>query len=515
MTERMTSADVAFLHRETRAAPQHIGGLAIFAPRPGGFDYERLVRLLEERISLAPRYRQKVRAVPGHLANPMWVDDPGFDITYHVRRSALPRPGTDEQLLEFSARIQSRRLDRSRPLWEMYLVEGLSEGRVAIVTKTHEAMVDEQHGVDLAQVILDAAPEPRRTVEALWMPAPEPTPAQLVRDALAEVVRRPVMLRDTGRAMGRDARSRAERITGFAGGAISAATAVVQRRPSSPLHAPLSEQRRLAIARTSLADYRQVRTAFGGTVNEVVLTVVAGALRGWLLGRAEPLQSGTTVRALVPVSVTDSAEWRSGSPSDARPGSVRRDVGRSVRPSAESSAGLSAAPSAGRVRPLLVGLPVGEPDPVLRLAQLRYTLASHQASGRAVRADRIAEFGGYAPPTLHALGARAAAGLASRLFSLVVTNVPGPQLPLYAAGARMTEMFPMLPLSAGQAVSIALTSYDGGVYYGVNADRDAVPDVTVLAELVEESLAELLAAAAELPAVARRPSSSPHRGDRT
>ena len=143
MTERMTSADVAFLHRETRTAPQHVGGLAVFAPRPGGFEYDRLVRLLEERISLAPRYRQKVRMVPGHLANPLWLDDPGFDITYHVRRSALPRPGTDAQLLEFCARIQSRLLDRSRPLWEMYLVEGLADGRVAVVTKTHEAMVDE------------------------------------------------------------------------------------------------------------------------------------------------------------------------------------------------------------------------------------------------------------------------------------------------------------------------------------------------------------------------------------
>src|SRR5437762_108854 len=197
MTERMTSADVAFLHRETGNAPQHVGGLAIFAPRPGGFEYDRLVRLLEERISLAPRYRQKVRMVPAHLANPLWVDDPAFDITYHVRRSALPRPGTDAQLLEFCARIQSRLLDRSRPLWEMYLVEGLSDGRVAVVTKTHEAMVDERLGVDLMHVILDAAPEPRRTVEAIWMPGPEPSSMDLVRDAMLDVARRPTVLADT------------------------------------------------------------------------------------------------------------------------------------------------------------------------------------------------------------------------------------------------------------------------------------------------------------------------------
>jgi WS/DGAT/MGAT family acyltransferase len=243
----------------------------------------------------------------------------------------------------------------------------------------------------------------------------------------------------------------------------SAGQALLRRAPTSPLQADLSEQRRLAIARTRLEDYRRVRDAFGGTVNDAVLAVVAGALRGWLLSRAEPLRPATSVRALVPVSVTDQAD-----------------------------SGGDALPS--RVRPLLVDLPVGEPDPVLRLAQLRYAMASHKASGRAVGADSLAALSGFAPPTLHALGARAASGLTRRLFNLVVTNVPGPQLPLYAAGARMTEMFPILPLDEGQAVSIALTSYDGGVYYGINGDRDAMPDVGVLADLIEESLAELVGA---------------------
>ncbi len=487
MTERMTSADVAFLHRETRNAPQHVGGLAIFAPRPGGFEYDRLVRLLEERISLAPRYRQKVRTVPGHLANPLWLDDPNFDITYHVRRSALPRPGTDDQLLEFCARIQSRLLDRSRPLWEMYLVEGLSDGRVAVVTKTHEAMVDERHGIDLVHVILDAAPEPRRTVEPIWMPEPEPSSLDLLRVALAAVVRRPTGLGDTMRETLRDVRSTAGKIGSLTNGVASVAGAVLRRPPSSPLHAELSEQRRLAIARTRLDDYRRVRDAFGGSINDVVLAVVAGALRGWLLGRAEPLRPATTVRALVPISVADPADPPSSGLAEAlsegsqHPALQHRDDG---------SAGLAA-----RVRPLLVDLPVGEADPVLRLAQLRYAMASHAASGRAVGADRIAELTGFAPPTLHALGARAAAGLTRRMFSLVVTNVPGPQLPLYASGARLSEMFPILPLAQGQAVSIALTSYDGGVYYGVNGDRDAVPDLQTITELIEESLAELVAAA--------------------
>jgi WS/DGAT/MGAT family acyltransferase len=490
MTERMTSTDVAFLHRESRNSPQHVGGLAIFAPRQGGFDYDRLVRLLEERISLAPRYRQKVRMVPGHLANPLWLDDPNFDITYHVRRSALPRPGTDEQLLEFCARIQSRLLDRSRPLWEMYLVEGLSDGRVAVVTKTHEAMVDERLGIDLMHVVLDAAPEPRRTVQALWMPAPEPSSADLLRDALIEVARRPTVLVDTMREAVRDVRSTAAKVGTLTGGAASLARAALQRPKPSPLSAELGEQRRIAIARTKLADYRTVRAALGGTVNDVVLAVVAGALRGWLIGRAESLRPATTVRALLPMSVADPAEGTGGSAA-----AEARSRGVDHPALQQRDSGVLAA----RVRPLLVDLPVGEGDPVLRLAQLRYAMASHAASGRAVGADRISELAGFAPPTLHALGARATAGLTRRMFNLVVTNVPGPQLPLYAAGARMTEMFPILPLAPGQAMSIALSSYDGGMFYGVNGDRDAVPDLGTVAELIEESLAELVDAAGTEP----------------
>ncbi|SHF83729.1 acyltransferase, WS/DGAT/MGAT [Jatrophihabitans endophyticus] len=489
MTERMTAADVSFLHRETRTSPQHVGGLALFDPPPAGFDYDRLVRLLEERITLAPRYRQKVRAVPGNVANPMWVDDPSFDITYHVRRSALPRPGTDQQLLDFCARILARRLDRSRPLWEIYLIEGLAGGRVAVVTKTHEAMVGEDGGIDLAQVILDAAPTPRRTVEAIWVPGPEPTALHLLRDAVGGIARRPVALADAARLNARDAAAVVDRVGSLVGNVASVGTALLRRPQHSPLAVSLSEHRRLAVARTRLDDYRRVRETFGGTVNDVVLAVVAGALRGWLLARAEALRPATTVRALVPVSVTDTA-------ADTAAAAVAGDGRADADPLGADVA------STGVVRPLLVDLPVGEPNPVLRLAQLRYAMASHKASGRAVGAERLTSLSGFAPPTLHALGARATGGLTRRMFSLVVTNVPGPQFPLYAAGARMTEMFPIQPLADGQALSIALSSYDRGVYFGINGDRDAVADIALLPGLVEESLAELVAAAAE-PVAAR------------
>ena len=463
MTERMSATDVSFLHREGRTTPQHVGGIAVFEMPPDGFDYDRLVQLLEERISLVPRYRQKVRAVPGHLANPVWVDDPAFDITYHVRRSALPRPGTDAQLVEFAARIQSRPLDRNRPLWEMYLLEGLSGDRLAIITKTHSAMVDGVGTVDITQVILDQAPQPRRTVEPVWMPEPEPSGGALVAGAVVDVLRRPTAVLDVARLGAKDVRGFVGKLGSGATGVLASAATLVRHSAPAPLSATIGEQRRLAIARTRLDDYRQVRRAHGGTVNDVVLATVASALRQWLLSRDVTIQPGRTVRALAPVSVADSGDVYDS-----------------------------------RVTALLVDLPVGEADPLRRLDQVRAATASHLASGRSVAADALVELSGFTPPTMHALGARAAHSLTRRLFDLVVTNVPGPQTPLYAAGARLLEMFPIVPLNTGQPLSIGLTSYDGGVYYGLNADRDAVPDVRTIAGLIEESLAELVALSPEV-----------------
>ncbi|MDT4964475.1 MAG: diacylglycerol O-acyltransferase / wax synthase [Pseudonocardiales bacterium] len=491
MSERLSSTDVSFFYLEGRTTPQHVGGIAVFAPPADGFDYDRLVRLLEERISLVPRYRQKMRAIPAHLANPVWVDDPNFDITYHVRRSALPRPGTQAQLLEFCARIQSRLLDRTRPLWEMYLVEGLTDGQIAIVTKTHHAMVDEVGAIDIGQVILDSSPEPQRTVEALWMPEPEPSATGLLLEALAGFAHRPAAVVDAVRLGIKDVRASTGRVTSLAGTALSTALALVRRAPSSPLTVRLGQQRRIAVARTRLDDYRQVRQAHGGTVNEVALATVAGALRGWLLQRGEAVAPSLVVRALVPVSVSGDGP--------------------------------------GHVTPLLVDLPVGEPSPLHRLALIGTAMAEHQRSGRSVSADALVSLSGFAPPTLHGLGSRASKGLTRRMFSLVVTNVPGPQLSLYAAGARMTEMFPILPLGPGQALSIGITSYDGGVFYGVNGDRDAMPDIDVLAALIEESLAELVDASpvaaarsaaalgrvGRLKPASRRPAARVPRGSRS
>jgi WS/DGAT/MGAT family acyltransferase len=461
MTSRLSSLDVSFLYMEGRTTPMHVGSLAIFRPPAEGFDYARLVTLLEERISLVPRYRQKIKAVPGRLANPVWVDDPEFDITYHVRRSALPRPGSDEQLREFTARIQSRPLDRQRPLWEMYLVEGLAGGRIAIITKTHHAVVDGITAIDIGQVILDASPIPRTVPDDIWMPEPEPTGSQLVLEAVTDLVRRPGAVVDSVRLGINDVRTTARRAVATASSLIQAVNVAARPAPMSPLNRGIGEQRRYGTAATSLESYKLVRKRHGCSINDVVLATVAGALRGWLLFRGESVTPTTTIRAMVPVSVRGDTDF-DGVPN--------------------------------KVSALFVDLPIGEPSAVMRLSQISYATKAHNESGQSVGADSIVALSGFAPPTLHAMGARAANGFTRRLFNLVITNVPGPQFPLYAAGAEMIQMYPIVPLAAGQAVSVGLTSYNGGVYYGLNADRDSMADVDVLATLIEESLDELVEA---------------------
>ena len=462
MTARLSAIDASFLYMETRTTAMHVGGVCVLQQPEEGFDYERMVELIAQRIALVPRYRQKVRFVPGRLAGPVWVDDQDFDVTYHVRRSALPKPGTDAQLRELVGRLMSRQLDRSRPLWEIYLVEGLAGDRVGIVTKTHHAMVDGISAVDIGTVILDVTPEPREVPADSWRPTGEPGAAALLVGAVHDLVRRPVQVVDVARAAAGDARHTVGKVAGVAGGVLSSLATVARPAPDSPLNVRIGEQRRFGMARTSLDDYKRIRKAHGGTVNDVVLATVAGALRAWLLTRGEAVTPTTSIRAMVPVSV--------------------RGGGQS-----------GAAVPGNRISSYFVDLPVGEGDPVIRLAQVSIAMRGHKESGQSVGAETLMQLSGFAPPTLHSLGARAASGFTRRLFNLVATNVPGPQFPLYAAGARMLEMYPVVPLAKGQAVAVGVTSYDGGVYYGLNADRDAMPDVDVLAGLMEESLAELLA----------------------
>jgi WS/DGAT/MGAT family acyltransferase len=458
MVERLSKLDASFLYLEEPDTPMHVGGVLILAAPAGGVD--ALAALVEARLALVPRYRQRVAEVPGHLANPVWVDDPDFDISYHLRRNGLPRPGTEAQLLDLVSRLASRPLHRRRPLWEMYLVDGLSHGRVAVITKTHPALVDGLSAIDIGQVLLDVEPDAPAPEPADWRPERPPSGARLVLEALDEYARRPSAIIDTARGAVTDVRSTTARLTGVAGGLLRTARKTMLAAPHTPLNTTVGRQRRVAVARADLDDVKKVRKAYGGTVNDVLLAVVAGALREWLLSRGEPVVAGTAVRALVPVSMQD------------------EDAG-----------------AGNRVSSYLVDLPVGEPNPRVRLARLSYAMRGIALHGQSVGADSLIALTGFAPPTLHALGARAARGLSRRLFNLVVTNVPGPQFPLYAAGSRMLEVFPVVPLARGQGLSIGMTSYDGRVYFGLNADRESVGDVDVLADLIEQEVAGLVEAA--------------------
>ena len=471
MPQRLTPLEVSLLALDTAHTPSHVGTVAVFDPGPDDFDYERLIALIRSRIAFAPRYRQRVRSVPGRLAPPVWVDDENFDLTFHVRRSALPRPGSLEQLRELVGRILARRLDRSRPLWEVYLVEGLAGGRFALVDKSHLSLVDGIDTVDLGQVLLEgeADLDPDDEAEpAEWNPAPEPTPLELVSGALWESAQDPVRALDNVRGLVTSSLGVAvvvgEVVGGF-GGSVSdlARQALHGGRPAaaSPLAGPVSEQRRFATFEVPLADLQAVRAAHGHTVNDVVLAAVSGALRAWLLTRGESVSSRDTLTALVPMSVTED----------------------------EGGGGSSLG---SQVAPHLQSLPIGEPNALVRLHQVAYGTQAHVDTGRAVGARSLADIAGFAPSTLHALGVRASVETVRRQHDLLLTNVPGPQQPLFAAGARMTETYPVLPLAAGHLLSIGVTSYDGTVFVGLTADRDAIRDLDVLVLCLGDAVAELL-----------------------
>lgn len=467
MVDRLSSLDASFLYLEQPTTPLHVGSVMIFTPGPRGFSYELLLDLVGNRISYVPRYRQRVRELPGRLGSPVWVDDDQFDITYHVRRSALPRPGTVTQLEEFVARIQSRALDRERPLWEIYLLEGLERGRFALVTKTHEALVDGRNAVDLAQVIVNPDPGREIAMPQLWHPTKSPSDAELLVGAALDVMRSPSQMVHGVR----DAVTGISSITGRALAAAGDAAGILARSvtrpaPDSPLNRPVGAHRRYVVVESDLASYRSVRARLtaaevaddtSGTsfsVHAVVLATITGALRAWLMTRGEGMGVAEKVRAMVPLSIA-----------------AREGDGEAVVP-------------------CFIDLPVGEPRPMMRLHQIVYDMQQQVEGGASARS--LASLGGYAPPTLHSLGARLGSAISRRTFNLVITNVPGPQQPLYAADSQMDSTFPVIPLAKGQALTIGVTSYNGKVCFGLNADRDAMPDLEVLGQCIEDSLAELV-----------------------
>jgi WS/DGAT/MGAT family acyltransferase len=449
--DRLCPLDASFFHFERDVQQMHIGSMLLFdgpAPR-----YDELCSVIDAKLAQVPRYRQHVRRVPLELGRPLWVDDTQFDVRHHVRRTSLRRPGTERQLRSLVARLMSEHLDLSRPLWEMWLVRNVGDGRWAVINKAHHAMIDGISGTDIMGALLDHVPQPTPAAVPDWLPRPEPSSAGLVTAALIEALRGPVELAGaTAHGLLAPRRLAAQTV-----GLAQAGAKVVH--PENVLDGPIGPRRRWGWARADLADAKRVKNELGGTVNDVVLAAVTGALRTFLLSRGETVE-GRTIRSLVPVSTRH--------PDDhGVPGNL--------------------------VSAVFADLPVGVADPAARLSLITRQLAQLKHGGMAVGVDAMMAATGYLPLTLFALTARAVAHFPQRAFSTVTTNVPGPQVPLYLLGCRMTEMFPYIPLAIDLRITVGIMSYDGQLTFGVTGDHEAVPDLDVLCRGIESAMAELAA----------------------
>ncbi|CAB4861739.1 unannotated protein [freshwater metagenome] len=457
--DRLTALDASFLVQEGPTSHMHIGAVTTFEGPPPRF--EDFLDTIRERLHLVPRYRQRLTYPPMATGRPVWTDDPAFTIDYHVRQTALPAPGSDQQLHRLVSRIFSRQLDRTRPLWEMWVVEGVSGGRWALVWKTHHAVIDGISGVDLGTVLFDLSPDapPVEHPERPWLPAAEPGDTELLVSgalgaatnaargvsALASLLRRP-------QDVLREVRDGAE-------GVGELLLAVLSPAPSTPLNVEIGPHRRYRVVERQLAEFKEIKDGLGGTVNDVVLAVVTGALRAWLHGRNVRTE-GLELRALVPVSVR--------------------------APGAGGELGNQIVAMRGP-------LPVYIEDGVTRLQVVREEMDGLKESKQAVGAAVLAGAQGFAPPTVLAQASRI--NFSTRLFNLIVTNVPGPQTPLYVMGRRMLHLQPIAFLPRDHALAIAIMSYDGKIAFGLLGDYDAVPDIDDIKSALDGAIDELLVAA--------------------
>jgi diacylglycerol O-acyltransferase / wax synthase len=466
---RLSTSDASFYQLENTATPMYVGSLSILRRPRVGLSYETLLASVEQRLSRVPRYRQKVREVAMGLGRPVWIDDRDFDITYHIRRSALPSPGSDEQLHELIARLAPRPLDKSRPLWEMYLVEGLTKNRVALYTKSHQGLINGLGAMEISHVIADRAQRLPPFAEDIWVPAREPGTARLLAGAIGDWATRPRVQLKAVQSGLTELATNSGQLAEVGRHLLDVARTIARgTAPSSPLNARVSRNRRFTVARGRLDDYRAVRARYNCDVNDVVLAVITGALRNWLLSRGEAAAPTSTVRAMAPLPLYLDEVFDSSSRTQA----------------------------ISQVTPFLVDLPVGEGNPVVRLSQIAHATESNPTASSLVDALSIVTLStGFAPPTLHAMGIRVATTMPARLFNLLVTNAPGAQSQMYIAGAKLLETYAVPPLLNNQVLAIAVTSYNGALYFGINADRDAMSDVDVLPALLTESLEELLEAA--------------------
>jgi diacylglycerol O-acyltransferase / wax synthase len=458
-SDRLTGLDASFLHLEDGASHMHVAGVMIFEGSPP--PYDELLEAIERRLGLVPRYRQRLAFVPLGQGRPRWVDDPHLNLRYHVRSTALPAPGSEQQLKELAGRVFAQQLDRDKPLWEIWLVDGLEGDRFAMLSKTHHALVDGISGVDIMSVLFDTSPEPAAPPDTgeRWLPRPVPSSAQLLAEAVLERATVPTEIVRSLRAVLRGPRLVAEGLRDAAVGVGAMAWAGLNPAPPTPYNRSIGPHRRYTWVRANLADLKAIKNELGGTVNDVVLATIAGAL-GKHLRRRGQNTDGLELKAMVPVS-------------------VRADVERGAL--------------GNRVAAMMAPLPVWCQDAVARLDIVREELKGLKSGGQAVGAQVLTQLSGFAPATVMGQASRVMAR--QRFFNVVVTNVPGPQIPLYLAGKRMIDTFPMVPLAKNQALGIALLSYAGRINFGLVGDFDLLWDLDDFANDVQESLAELAAEA--------------------
>jgi diacylglycerol O-acyltransferase / wax synthase len=453
--DRLSSLDASFLTQEGSASHMHVGGVLIFEGPPPS--YPDLLDHVRSRLHLVPRFRQKLAFPPLQMGRPFWIDDPHFHLEYHVRHSALPQPGSEDQLRRLAGRLFSQQLDRSKPLWELWLVQGLKRKRFALMTKTHHALVDGVSGVDIATVLFDVTPVPEPAEpEHEWIPEPEPSQADLVARGIEGIATTPLKLARRLEQAIEHPGPAVEQVTESVQALSEVGWALANPAPDVPLNAAIGSHRRFCWVRADLDDLKRIKNVLGGTVNDVVLAVVAGALRRWLHSRGVRTQ-GLELRALVPVSIRSEDE--------------RGQLG-------------------NRIVAVRGPLPVYIEDPLRRLETVREAMDGVKSSKQALGAEVISRFNDFAPPTLLAQASRL--NFSTRLFNLIVTNVPGPQIPLYVLGRELEDVFPVAFLPENHALAIAIISYNGGIGFGLLADYDAMDDVQVVADGIESSIAELL-----------------------
>jgi WS/DGAT/MGAT family acyltransferase len=464
--DRLTGLDASFLALEKNGAHMHVGSVLVFeGPAP---EYDDFVTRIERGLHLVPRYRQKLAFPPFGVSRPIWVDDPHFNVRYHLRHTALPEPSGEEQLKSLAGRVFAQQLDRAKPLWEIWLVDTMADGRFALICKTHHALVDGISGVDIMTVLFDLEPDPPQPEPGpAWSPRPAPSSAELFADALVERMSGPFEVAKQALTHPDQAGADAGR---NAAGLAAMAAAAVQGAPPSPLNVRIGPHRRYAWVEADLAAFKQIKDVFGGSINDAVLTVVSGALRAHLIRHGRD-PDGAELKAMVPIS-------------------VRADEQRGAL--------------GNRVSAMYAPLPVGLPDAAERFGFVHAAMAGLKESGQAVGAAAITRLADAAAPTILNQAARLQSR--QRFFNLTVTNVPGPQVPLYVMGRRLEGFYPLVPLVLNTALGIAIMSYDGRLFFGLLGDYDALADLDRLAEDLEQAIAELAAAAGVKPATgATRP----------